>query len=516
MKIKFIRKGFANNSSSSHSIIFTNKNFDKISDNDEGYFGWNNFTCSSRYSKEKYLLIMLIDNMSQYSKSQTQFYSKRSIKSKHDWTCNPIVYKVGTRMILDFNEYKSEEYVYIIKNDLVEFGYDKVFRHFDEILSELASNYDGIDHQSVIRLPNNAKTGFVDHNFAKALCKTVIEQDFVILGGNDNDCDDHEYSSYNEGHELITFLKSIKYTSPVIVYDSLNDDYIIQDKDEGHLYRISFTSEETVKSAFPTLVDISITSFCDKGCSFCYQESTSKGKHADLDVIKTILDELKKEGCLEVVFGGGEPTSHPKFLDIISYAKGLGLTVGVTTKNYNLDKNKKIEEIMKNINTMAFSCNSLEETKNVTETINNIQEIVYNKTKFYYQAILGLNDLDSLMSQVKHVIEDGSYNANNFNFLGFKDFGFGKNTKQNPVDGWIERFTSLDDYQSISLGVDSVVVKKYKQELLSANVNPRFLVGEEGKFSCYIDAVKNKIAASSFTETMFDFDSNWLQTYKTF
>jgi hypothetical protein len=58
--------------------------------------------------------------------------------------------------------------------------------------------------------------------------------------------------------------------------------------------------------------------------------------------------------------------------------------------------------------------------------------------------------------------------------------------------------------------------KKYKDDLISSGVDYRTLVAEEGKFSCYIDAVKNTIASSSFTNTTHELNKNWLEIYKTF
>lgn len=519
MKIKFVRNGFANNSSSSHSIIFSKKNIGNMRDDTDGCegFGWNNFTCASREAKESYLLSMLIDNMCQELKSKSQFYTGSRSIGNHDWKINPIVYMNDKKVVLNFCEYKVEHYIKrVLKNDLVYFGYDKIFENFETILDGFSECFDSIDHQSAILLPRDPKTDYIHHGYAKDFCKFVLENEFVILGGNDNSCDDHEYSSYNEGHELLNFMTSIKYTKPNVVYDGKNQDYVIQDSEKGTIYRISFTNDcETKKAEFPTLVDISITSFCDKGCPFCYQSSTKSGKHADLNVVKNVLNELKNNGCLEVVFGGGEPTSHPKIAEILEHAKGLGLVVGLTTKNYNLHSHKKANEILSNINTLAISCNSMEETKNAVGCFKECYKINHKFTG-YYQTILGLNSLDSLMEQFEYVKDNNDYHDDNFNLLGFKNFGFGKDQIPNDVEGWIERIKEANEWNQLNIGVDSIIVKKYKDELLSNGVDYKYLVGEEGKFSCYIDCVENKISASSFTDVKFDFDSNWLQTFKSF
>lgn len=521
MKIKFVRNGFANNSSSSHSIIFSKKNYKTMCDDTDGetYYGWNNFTCVSREAKESYLMSMLIDNFNQEQKCISQFYSgKRNLEKygeNFNWRVTPIFYVQNGKCRLDFKQYNVEDWVEIIKHDLINFGYDKIFTQFDFLIQEFSEEFPQIDHQSAIRLPKDSQTGMIHHGYAKDFCKFILENEFVILGGNDNVCDDHHYHSYNEGHELLTFMRDIKYAEPQVVYDGKNQDYVIQDKSKGTIYRISFTNDgETTKSEFPTLVDISITSFCDKGCQFCYQSSTKNGKHAELDVVKNVLDELKNNGCLEVVFGGGEPTSHPKISEILQYAKNLGFVVGMTTKNYNLKNHQDFQTIVNNIDTMAISCNSIEETKKAEKCFADCYKVNF-KFSGYYQTILGLSSLDYLMEQFEY-IKENNYHTTNFNLLGFKNFGFGKNQIPNNVDGWIEKIKDANEYDMVNIGVDSIIVKKYRQELLENGVDYKYLVGEEGKFSCYIDCVEKTIAASSFTDVKFDFDSNWLQTFQSF
>jgi len=271
----------------------------------------------------------------------------------------------------------------------------------------------------------------------------------------------------------------------------------------------------TTKSEFPTLADISITSFCDNGCKFCYQSSTKNGKHANLDVVKNVLNELKKNKCLEIVFGGGEPTSHPQISEILQYAKNLGFVIGMTTKNYKLDKHPRFSEIVNSINTLAISCNTIEETKKANACFKKCLN-ESNKLSGYYQTILGITTIDNMIEQFEYIVENNNYYDSNFNLLGFKDFGFGKTQSPKNVDGWISKIKDANEYNEVNIGVDSIVVKKYKEELIENGVDYRYLVGEEGKFSCYIDCVENKIAASSFTDVKFDFDSNWLQTFKSF
>lgn len=496
-----------------------------MNDNDAGSsnYGWGDFTCVSKEAKESYLLCILIEEFCKYKKTARQFHTgPRSIgEYNYGTSSDKVMFVKDNKIVLSFTKYKTpEEFIKnVTKYDLIYFGYDKIFETFDTLIDSFSNSYDGIDHQSLLNLPIDPKTGEVHHKFVKDLFQYILNNNFAILGGNDNSIEDHEYSSFNDGHFLINFLRLGKYDTYTVVYDDSAEDYVLQNKNKGSLVRLSFgNQEDTKKAKFPTLVDISITSFCDRGCKFCYQSSTTSGNHADVNIVKNILTELRNNNCLEVVFGGGEPTSHPDFSEIVEFANKLGFVVGVTTKNYNLLNYPDIQTVLSHINTLAISCNSISECKKAAHVFDGIEDFMISP-EAYFQTVLGLNDTYELSELIQCVYDNSNYYSRNLNLLGYKDFGFGKNESPKDVSGWInvvKEINEIDKYRKLDIGVDSIVVKKYRQELLDAGVDYRNLVGEEGKFSCYIDCVKNTIAASSFTDTTFDFDSNWLQTFKSF
>ncbi len=504
MKIKFIRMGFANNSSSSHSIIFT-KNINQLN-SDPGEFGWDYFTCADSYSKQKYLFATLAANI-RHSTTNIQYDIDR--KYNAEYGANPTGYKTD-KFVLDVGfvpdspRYFKKVFDRIVKS----LGLHLAFPNYEDLMNDAISDewFNYPDHQSQIFFPKDVN-GKIHMGFANDFIKYLLENNFAILGGNDNDGKTHKYSNLNEGHELIAFVRQITDTdSAQVVYDGQNQDYIIQNKESGHIYRVSFSNDlETKKSSIPTLVDICVTSYCNFGCKFCYQSSTKDGVHADLENIKHTLKELRNAGTLEVVFGGGEPTEHPNFLEILKYSKELGFVVGFTTKNYKL---KNIKELSEYCHTIAFSCNTVSDV----DKVRTLLEKNYIRSKVYIQNILGLHSLDQLAEFLEECKK--SYLTQKVNLLGYKEFGFGNNQSSKNVEGWIQLAKTHSN--KLQIGIDSIVVKKYKDELISAGVDYRTLVGEEGKFSCYIDCVKNTISASSFTNDRFDFDSNWLVTYKSF
>lgn len=83
-------------------------------------------------------------------------------------------------------------------------------------------------------------------------------------------------------------------------------------------------------SPSPETVDISITDWCDFGCSYCYQDSTAKQKHAPNDLVDRVIKSFTHPPY-QIALGGGEPTAHPDFPGILVRARELGVVPNYTT-----------------------------------------------------------------------------------------------------------------------------------------------------------------------------------------
>jgi MoaA/NifB/PqqE/SkfB family radical SAM enzyme len=72
-------------------------------------------------------------------------------------------------------------------------------------------------------------------------------------------------------------------------------------------------------------VDIKIGFRCNNFCKFCVQGNKRKILPAkDIKEIKKSLKKAFKSDKREVVLTGGEPTLHPRFLEIVKLAKSIG------------------------------------------------------------------------------------------------------------------------------------------------------------------------------------------------
>jgi len=85
----------------------------------------------------------------------------------------------------------------------------------------------------------------------------------------------------------------------------------------------------------PELMDISITNWCDMGCSVCYRESHRTGKHMGLSDYEMIMKQAAEVGVLQVALGGGNPNQHPDFCKMLEITRRVYGIVPCYTTNGN-------------------------------------------------------------------------------------------------------------------------------------------------------------------------------------
>jgi MoaA/NifB/PqqE/SkfB family radical SAM enzyme len=249
------------------------------------------------------------------------------------------------------------------------------------------------------------------------------------------------------------------------------------------------------KAFAPELVDLKITDYCSYGCAFCYQGSTKTGKHASLDDILNAVDDCTENEVFEIAIGGGEPTQHPKFEEILKYCRRVNIQANFTTRNARfLTQNP---EILKH-HSVAFSISSVHDLK-VYEVIGEFamkqftpQIVAGTISNYEYQKVIDYCEKFNLRPMV----------------LGYKETGRGKEFKIHGIDTW----KNLDALQYAlrdgkSVGVDTAMIKACSKELGSI-CNNLYYFGNEGLVSCYIDAVTGIIGSSSYhPETFVPYNS---------
>lgn len=92
-------------------------------------------------------------------------------------------------------------------------------------------------------------------------------------------------------------------------------------------------------------VAMHITNNCSHGCPMCYATPEGQLKcEGNIEILKTIADELKNAGVEEINLVGGDPAEYSKIGDLVQYLYDLGFQVPILSNTHNY-KNSSVQEI---------------------------------------------------------------------------------------------------------------------------------------------------------------------------
>jgi len=86
----------------------------------------------------------------------------------------------------------------------------------------------------------------------------------------------------------------------------------------------------------PELLDISITNYCERGCGFCYRQSSRRGTHMAMDDLQRVVEQARDLGVLQIALGGGNPNQHPEFCEILRLIREHKIVPSYTTNGDGL------------------------------------------------------------------------------------------------------------------------------------------------------------------------------------
>jgi radical SAM protein with 4Fe4S-binding SPASM domain len=96
----------------------------------------------------------------------------------------------------------------------------------------------------------------------------------------------------------------------------------------------------------PYKVDIALTYGCNNECPHCYNEADRlEMPSLPLEEWYAVIDRLAELGVPHLILTGGEATLHPDLPDIIRYADGKGMVVGLNTNGRHIAHKPYMEEL---------------------------------------------------------------------------------------------------------------------------------------------------------------------------
>lgn len=459
-KLQNLRLGFANNSSSSHSIVLLPPGAQTIPQ--EWQYGWDWFLLVKEEDKKKYFATQLFGAL------------------RHDL---------------------GDQIARIVTKDL-----------FQVEIPEDAY----VDHQSQFVTPTYIN-GTAAIDFLKDLGIAMSKDPKVgVQGGNDN--------SDGEAHLPSKFRNtpgSKDGRKPPTVRKENDGTWIMFNPENGAKTRFSpeWVEINNRKSDTPELVDIKITDFCDIGCAFCYQDSTPKGTHCDPTNFQNLMYSLSNLNVFEIAIGGGEPTMHPKFANFLYMAKQSKIIPNFTTRSTKWMKDPEIvKAVMENVGSFAFSCSTLADAENLYKTLSTINtKIAYDRQllrKCQVQVIAGVTSGSELKKIAEFVNDNFSLPLT---ILGYKEVGRGPKFNKVPIT-LSEIRDAFEDWKWAAISVDSALLKQFPEINQTKTCD-----NLEGTHSMYIDLVGLSMQESSYsgvpikiieTVTKYNRHIDWVKNVK--
>ena len=90
----------------------------------------------------------------------------------------------------------------------------------------------------------------------------------------------------------------------------------------------------------PVFIDIALTYRCQCRCVHCSAEALRVDRDEELDTeqFKSVIQQARELGVLEVIFSGGEPLLREDILELVEYTHRLGLLIRLNTNGLLLDR----------------------------------------------------------------------------------------------------------------------------------------------------------------------------------
>lgn len=453
--ITSIRRGFATNSSSTHSLVILNPG-DEVRENTLDVGGWHNFLLVSEKQKATYLL----------------------------------------------------EQANRVTQDEIEAFQAVVFKHAPVLHNKVPKHDYEIDHQSQMTIPENYDApGKPSLTFWDALVQFVMRPNVVVLGGNDSDAGhpalrnggELESRSFLRISEIPPYMRGARDEDLCVRFDRKNKLWTVFCKKNGDKVRFDFNAtlikrvarpEPAVRASSPELCDMKITECCNTFCRWCYQASAPNGRHASFDDVCDYLWDLRDAKCFEVAFGGGEPTLHPRFADILRVCRAIGMVPNFSTGSVEWMKDSVIVSAVKEC-AGAFGV-SLHPTQLPVATIYDMAKEAGLEGNLQFHYVVGSQSREGFRKTLKALRK---VYFRPVVLLAPKECGRGMSFQWFDYSNWVDDLRRVGLY---AVSIDTVLAAQSAHSLEACGVDMRTYEVTEGLYSCYIDAVEREIGISSF------------------
>lgn len=251
--------------------------------------------------------------------------------------------------------------------------------------------------------------------------------------------------------------------------------------------KIRETEEDEFIPEFAENMDIKITNYCDMGCKYCHEGSSTKGKHADI-LNEKFVDTLHP--YQEAAIGGGDVTSHPDLIPFLQKLKDKKVIANITVNQKHFEeKQELIKKLVDEKLVYGIGVSLVDPTDKFISLVKQYPNVVVH----VINGILQPSDIETLSDKGLKILILGYKHLRRGNEWYNKDH---EHIVANQV--WLKENLAdvLNHFNVVSF--DNLAIEQLDvRRLLSDEEWDEFYMGNDGTTTYYIDMVECKFAQSS-------------------
>lgn len=259
--------------------------------------------------------------------------------------------------------------------------------------------------------------------------------------------------------------------------------------------KVRETEDDDFRPVYAENMDIKITNYCDMGCPFCHEGSTTDGKFGDI-LNEKFIDTLHP--YQEVALGGGDATSHPDLIPFLHKLKERKVIANMTVNQIHFEKKQDlIKQLVDERLIYGLGVSLVNPTGQFIELISQYPNAVIH----VINGILKPSDLEVLANKNLKML-----------ILGYKRLRRGNDWIREDHENIMAKQMWLHDNlaeiikQFKVVSFDNLAIEQLNvRRLMSDEDWNEFYMGDDGSMTYYIDMVERKFARSSTA----DFDKRY-------
>lgn len=286
----------------------------------------------------------------------------------------------------------------------------------------------------------------------------------------------------------------------------INGNYTVKIFDDGT--KIRENDLDNLTPSFPESIDITITKKCNGGCKYCYENCNENGKHGDILNAK-FIDSLHP--YTELALNGNDLT-HPDLENFLIKLKHKHIIANMTVNQRHFEENY---DYLTNLIEKGYihglgvslvdprSCAFLAHVALIPTAVLHVVCGVFSKEDYEY------------------IINNGHVDSRKLNLLilGYKYRGRGKDYyEQNKelVDSniaWLDSADLTNNFRLVcfdNLALEQLHIK----DKVSKETWDKYYMGDDGKYTMYIDMVNNEFAKNSVSDKRYKLMDNIEDMFK--